>query len=370
VAEAPTQTESREAFEQWYVSSSYQEFVKSEGAPLYQGSAIEDLNALELADWERRGGKVAYTRLADQEVYNLQIVEIPPGGQLKPEHHMYDAVMLVIKGQGVTNIWQPGEQPHTVEWHEGSLLAIPLNAYHQEFNASGTEPARFMMGTNMAQMINHYHNVDFIFNNPYVFADRYSANMDRYYGDKPKHWSLRLFETNFIPDVRTFGVDAWKEKGARTGISRVSMASTSLGIHILDVGEGTYAKAHRHDAGPHVIMVGGTGYEFLSFEGEKEPRRIPLKAYGVIAPKRNEFHQHFNTGKGSIRQLAIRGGPARYGTGGTYDPLGAAQSVDPSATGYQIEYEKEDRRIQEEYYKELEKNGIELRLPPVNQGRS
>jgi len=102
-----------EDLEGWYVRSSYQSFVRSEEAPLYEGSAIEDLNALELADWKRRGGRVAYTRLADQENLTLQIVEIPPGGELKPEHHMYDATMLVIKGIGITNIWQPGERPQT-----------------------------------------------------------------------------------------------------------------------------------------------------------------------------------------------------------------------------------------------------------------
>ena len=289
---------SAEEFDRWYVRSSYQDFVRSEGAPLYEGSAIEDLNALELADWERRGGKVAYTRLADQETLSLQIVEIPPGGQLKPEHHMYECTMLVTKGIGVTTIWQPGERPHTVEWHEGSLLAIPLNAWHQEFNASGTEPARFVMGGNMAHTLNWYHNLDFVFNNPYVFSDRYSTENPDFYSGSPTHWGLRIWETNFIPDVRTFAVDAWQEKGHRTGISRLSMASTGLGLHILDVGEGTYALAHRHGAGAHVVVTGGTGYELMYFEHEAgNPRRVPLHSYGVIAPKANEFHQHFNTGR-------------------------------------------------------------------------
>ena len=67
------------SFEDWYVTSSYQDFVRREGAPLYEGSALADLASLPLADWERRGGKVAYTRLGDQEDYSLQIVEIPPG---------------------------------------------------------------------------------------------------------------------------------------------------------------------------------------------------------------------------------------------------------------------------------------------------
>jgi uncharacterized RmlC-like cupin family protein len=363
---------SAEELEKWYVRSSYQDFVNSEGAPLYQGSALEDLNALELADWKRRGGRVAYTRLAGQENMTLQIVEIPPGGELRPEHHMYDATMLVIKGMGASNIWQTGERPHTVEWHEGSLLALPLNAWHQEFNISGTEPCRFVIGGNMGQMINHYHNLDFVFNNPYVFSDRYSAERSDYYSDNPTHWSLRLWETNFIPDVRTFAVEAWQEKGARTSISRLSMASTSLGLHILDVGEGTYATAHRHGAGAHVVQTGGTGYELMYFEGEEDhPRRVSLKPYGVIAPKNAEFHQHFNTGSGPMRQLAFRlAGPARYGTGNAYNPRGASQTTDRFEGGYQIDYEKEAPGIREAYYKELERNGIELRLPPVSQGAS
>ncbi|MBM2809718.1 MAG: Cupin 2 protein [Chloroflexi bacterium] len=359
--------ESTDAFGRWYVESSYQQFVRGEGAPLYEGSALEDMGSVQLAEWERRGGKVAYTRMADQEIFSLQIVEIPPRGELRPEHHMYDAVMLVLSGQGATTVWQEGERPYTVEWHEGSLLAIPLNAWHQEFNNSGTEPCRYVMGTNMAHMINHFHNIDFIFNNPFVFADRYSANMADFYTDRPRHWNLRLFETNFIPDVREFGVDAWREKGFRTGIARLSMASTSLGLHILDIGEGTYATAHRHDAGAHVVQVGGEGYELLYFEGEAEPRRAPLRPYGVIAPKRHEFHQHFNTGKGPIRQVAFKDHPPRYGYGTPYNPLGAAQTVDPGGIGFTITYDQEDPRIRDEYYRELERNGVELRLPPVSQ---
>ena len=95
-----------QSFREWYIESAYQDFVKSEGAPLYQGSALEDLASIELAPWKRRGGSVAYTRLGDQEHYNLQIVEIPPGGELKPEHHMYDALMFVLKGGGASTIWQ------------------------------------------------------------------------------------------------------------------------------------------------------------------------------------------------------------------------------------------------------------------------
>jgi hypothetical protein len=35
-----------------------------------------------------------------------------------------------------------------------------------------------------------------------------------------------------------------------------------------------------------------------------------------------------------------------------------------------ISHDKEDPRIRQEYWKELERNGVDLRLEPVDQGRS
>jgi quercetin dioxygenase-like cupin family protein len=357
------------SFDQWYVTSSYQEFVKREGAPLYEGSAIEDLSTLPLADWERRGGKVGYTRLGDQEYYNLQIVEIPPQGALKPERHVYDSVMYVMRGKGATTIWQEGEPKHTVEWQEGSLLALPLNAWHQEFNASGTEPVRLLFGTNMAHVINFYHNLDFVFNNPFVFSDRYSYKMQNYYNDPGHHWNLRLYETNFIPDIRQFHLDEYPERGIRTSIMRLAMANTSIGLHVMSVSEGTYATAHRHQAGAHVIVVDGEGYELMFMEGEEPKRKYSACPYAVVAPRLNEYHQHFNTGKGPYRMLAFRGTSLRYGYGDRYDPNSASQDSDPNAWAFKISYEKEDPDVREDYYRDLERNGIGLRLLPVDQGR-
>ena len=355
-------------FEQWYVHSSYQDFVRQEGVPLYQGSALEDLGSLALGDWERRGGKAAYTRLGDQEFYNLQIVEIPPASQLKPEHHMYDSVMYVMNGRGATTIWQEGEPGTTVEWEEGALLAIPLNAWHQEFNSSGDEPCRLLFGTNMAHVMNLYGNLDFVFY-PFVFSDRYSHSMQAFFSERGKHWNLRLYETNFIPDIRKFALDAYPERGNRTSIMRLAMSNTSVGMHVMSVSEGTYVTAHRHEARAHVIVIAGQGYELLFMpDEEKNRRKVPTNPYAVVAPRHNEYHQHFNTGKGEYRMLAFRGSGLRRGGGRSYDPARTAQDKNPYELSYKIPYRKEDPAIREEYYRELEKNGINLRLEPIDQG--
>jgi hypothetical protein len=96
---------------------------------------------------------------------------------------------------------------------------------------------------------------------------------------------------------------------------------------------------------------------------------VGANPYAVVAPKHNEFHQHFNTGHGEYRLLAFRGSGLRFGTGIPFNPALTAQDKDPHALAFKITYEKEDPAIREEYYQELEKNGIELRLKPLDQGR-
>jgi hypothetical protein len=257
-----------------------------------------------------------------------------------------------------------------VEWEEGALLAIPLNAWHQEFNASSTESCRIFFNTTLCYVINWYNNLDFVFNNPFVFKDRYSHDMSGYFSDEGKHWVHRVFETNFVSDVRSFRtLDDNPVRGHRHAVQRISMPGTTIGMHIAEVAEGTYMTAHRHGAGAHVIAVSGQGYEILYMPGEEKNRRkIPLGPYAVICPKHAEFHQHFNTGKEPFRMLAFRGTGPRYGWGKEYTRVSpTAQSTDRHALAFNITYEMEDPAIREEYYRELEKNGITSRLPPLNQ---
>jgi hypothetical protein len=272
-----------------------------------------------------------------------------------------------MQGQGATTIWQEGEPKRTVEWHEGSLLGIPLNAWHQEFNQSGSVPAKIFFGTNMPHVINLYNNLDFVFDCPFAFTDRYSFNIDKYF-DYKKHWQLRMMETNFVPDIRNFNLDAYPERGNRTAIMRLAMSNVNLGIHVMSVSEGTYATAHRHGAGAHVIVVQGTGYELLYMPGqEKNRQKVDASAYAVVAPRHNEFHHHFNSGKGEYKMLAFRSSGLRYGWGRMYDPAYTTQTQDPHQLTLMIPFEKEDPAIREEYYKELEKNGVEARLAPIEQ---
>src|SRR5438445_1698984 len=71
--------------------------------------------------------------------------------------------------------WQETEgiPMYTLEWQEGSIFSPPLNTWHQHFNADSSRPARFISLTSAAQAINQYRNLESIFNNPFIFSDRY-----------------------------------------------------------------------------------------------------------------------------------------------------------------------------------------------------
>ena len=106
----------------------------------------------------------------------------------------------------------------------------------------------------------------------------------------------------------------------------------------------------------------------MLFRSEKEKRKVRANPYAVVAPKLNEYHQHFNTGHGEYRMLAFRHVGLRYGWGEPYGNARTAQSKDKNAWAYKVPYADEDPAIREDYYRELEAKGINLRLEPLDQG--
>ena len=70
--------------------------------------------------------------------------------------------------------------------HSSRLFGIPLNAHHQHFNGSGSEPARYVATTNLPPIINAFEETEFIFNTPYDFKGRFSGEPD-YFADQGEH---------------------------------------------------------------------------------------------------------------------------------------------------------------------------------------
>jgi len=347
--------------------SSYEKWVESEGIPIMKTFFVEDIRTVKLEPWERKGGAGAFLQMEGAgQVNNCYVCEIPPGKSLKPQRQLFEESIYVVSGQGATTVWNDENEKQTFEWQAGSLFSPPLNTWHQLFNGSGSEPARYLAVTTAPTMINLLHNLDFIFHNDFAFKDRFDGR-DEYFSGKGTlyggeydgfRFAGNAWETNFVPDVRSFKLLEYNVRGAGGKNIKFELSENTTACHISEFPVGTYKKAHRHGPGAHVIILGGEGYSLIWPEGE------PIKRYdwregSMVVPPDSWWHQHFNTGKNSARYLALRsfGSKKHRGAGKKYKG-----TVDRKLGGDQIEYDDEDPIVRTMFEEALAKNGLESRM--------
>ncbi len=325
----------------------YGRFQEEEGIPSVKGYHVENVSDVALAPWERKGGRGAFINLSEQEIDDAYVSEIPAGGSLKPQHHMYEEVIYVVEGRGATSLWNPGQEPVSFEWQAGSLFAIPLNAFHQHFNSSGTKPALLLGVTSAPLLINLFHDRDFIFNCEHVFDNRFSGAPDEFHQDAKWLDDVPggLWETNFIPDIHELGMTNWEDRGKKLKHTYIALASNTMKVHIAEFAVGTYKKAHRHGPGAHILILKGTGYSLMWPPGT-EPRRFNWRPGTLVSPPAGWFHQHFNTGPEPVFHLAFH----------------RAASIYNKNERAQIEYEDEDPMIRAMFEADLAKNGVQNQM--------
>jgi len=345
----------------------YGEWAKREGVPITTGFGV-DLLEVDVRPWARIGASGAFVHLDGRgDFVDVQVVEIPPGGETEPQRHLYEAVVYVLDGNGSTSVEMPDGSKRSFEWQTSSLFAIPLNARYRHFNASGTRRARFAAVTDLPVMLNLFRNEPFIFDNPYAFPERAGAEQ-HYRGDGtfvPMRPGRHMWETNFVPDLRTFELKEWKARGAGGSNIMFVLADGTMHAHMSEMPVGTYKKGHRHGPDFHVFAVTGEGYSLYWYEGQQDLQRFDWKHGGVFAPADRLFHQHFNVSPEPARYLAIAFGSLRYPT--VADKLATWMGMDVSVKegGRQIEYEDEDPRIRRIYEDELAKRAIPSRMHEV-----
>jgi len=191
----------------------YDKWQLGEGIPVIKTFFVQDLKKVDLKPWDRIGGNGAFINMEGAEgATGAYVSEIAPEKKLNPIRHLYEDLHFVLKGRGATTIWNDKGVKQTFEWQEGSLFALPLNAWYQHFNGSGDEPARFFSVNSMPIVFNLFHDPDFIFNTPRDFTDRFDGDPE-YFSGKGKAYPGRVWDTNFIADARNFALEDWKERG-------------------------------------------------------------------------------------------------------------------------------------------------------------
>jgi len=274
--------------------------------------------------------------------------------------------VYVLSGRGSTTLDAP-EGKRSFEWREGSLFALPLNARYQHFNGSGQKPARFAAVTDLPLVFNVFRSESFIFENDATFPERFG---DARYNEGdgrliPRAPGRHIWETNFVPDLRTLELKRWDERGGGSSNIVFALADGTMHAHISEMPVGTYKKAHRHGADFHVFTVSGHGYSLYWHEGDPDFKRFDWKFGSVFTPTDMLFHQHFNTGGEPARYLAIAFGGMRYPT--IADKRKTFEGMDKSvkAGGRQIDYEDEDPRIRQIFENELRRRGVRSGMAEV-----
>ena len=245
----------------------YDAWMESEGIPVFRGIGISSVANLPLHDWKRRGGRGHFIQLYGTETkWGCYVVEVPPAGALNPEKHMYEEIFLVVEGRGTTEIWQDGDtKKHIFEWQKGSMFSIPINARYRLVNAA-SGGALLLSGNTAPNVLNSLNNVGAVFDNSYVFRDRFSGADDYF---KPKDdiepdpvRGLAMRRTNFIPDV--VNCDLPLDNRRSVGYRRVEpfMTDNQFYFWIAQHENGRYSKAHAHTSAAVLICLKGKGYTY------------------------------------------------------------------------------------------------------------
>jgi len=336
----------------------YTRFIAAEGLDILDGLYVRNLNTVELKPWARRGGRAVFINHdASRTSNDCYVMEIAPGGKLAPHRQLCEEMIMILSGRGSTRVWTDAGSEVTFEWGPGALFGVPLNAHHQHFNGSGTEPARFVAVTNLPPLMNVFEEPGFIFGTPYDFRGRFDGTPD-YFTPKSEHQGFRL-ETNFVADAVNLPLIEARERGAGGGHIRFNFARSSLNAHISQFPVGTYKKCHRHGPGAHVIILTGEGFSLMWPDGE-EPRRFEWEVGSLIVPPNMWFHQHFNTGPTPSRYLAFK-----HEGVAVRNAQGVPKAwISMRIGGDQIDYADERPEIRTMFADALARHGLQSRMAP------
>jgi mannose-6-phosphate isomerase-like protein (cupin superfamily)/oxalate decarboxylase/phosphoglucose isomerase-like protein (cupin superfamily) len=371
----------------------YEEWRKKEGIPVYTDYAVANVRTAPVEPWKRMGVLGAYIDLKGGEGINDgYICEIPSSGHTTPQRYLFEEILYVLSGEGESTIWNAGSGKQSVKWKAGSVFGPPLNTWRQHFNR-GRVPARLLAITNAPVVIDLFHDSNFVFNNDYVFRERYQGDPDTFGAGPEKlhhkettseeseqRGGVYTWESAYIPDAKTLKVFASRERGESNSRIELQLADNTMQAHISEFEVGTYKKAHRHGPGSHVVMLNGRGYTLMwkgalkYSEAPKETQvRVDWNEGSLFVPPDGWFHQHFNAGGDPARYLAATwGGDGKYfmralAGGGRTHRLGKTST---RVGGNLIEYEDEDPVIREIFVEELKKSGIPLRMSSKKGKRS
>lgn len=339
----------------------YVQWAQGEQIPIYEDFGIDFLT-IETQRWDRFDAHGAFVHAVGRGDFCASFaLELKPGGKTSPQQHLFEEVVYVMEGQGSTVVDLPDGRKHHFEWGPKSLFALPLNARYQHFNTSGQSRALLASTHNLPSVMNLFHNHDFVFNNSFVFPERFGR--ETYFDGQGDFTSIRpgshLWETNFVHDLTQFELKEWEARGAGSSNIAFVLADGTMHAHMSEIPKGRYKKGHRHGDGMHVFAVNGSGYSLFWYKNEQEYKRVPWRHGVMYAPPHLMFHQHFNTADHPARYIAIGIGSRRYPFIRMRREAVLGSEVNVREGGMQIDYNDQRRDIHEIWLKEMRDAGTQ-----------
>lgn len=105
-------------YERWFTAN-------KGNMPSFEGLLIQDARTEPLEHWEQFGVDGLYIKMADYQITDGWILEIPPGGSIKPQRHLFEAGMYFFGGPGRIMLQQEGRRPQQIEYGHRALYSVP-----------------------------------------------------------------------------------------------------------------------------------------------------------------------------------------------------------------------------------------------------
>lgn len=284
-------------YDHWY------EKAKS-SMPTFEGLMIQDVRTVPLEPWTAQGVNGLYVRMADYQIIDGWILEIPPRGSTKPMRHMFEAGVYSFGGPGHTVIQQEGRREQRMDWGYRSLFSIPMNVKYQHVN-DGDTPLRIIVVTSFPFVINSNDSERYVWENPFKFSERYDAEED--YFRRSRMVGKREVATNLVKDALEYKLEAWDERGkGSTNMNWEMSGNSQLSMHVSEMPSKLYKRAHRHSSDAFVLLLSGDGYSLTWPEASYAKRvRVDWHEGTLFVPPIYWYHQHLNPGTTPARYLAI-----------------------------------------------------------------
>jgi len=356
---SPTSFREAEAYR-----SPYEQWKAAQGLPTLRGLSVPNLYETELTDWPARNGKGVFVNLDGTGGFNdMYVFELAPGASSTRIKHIYEETVFILNGQGATTVWIDENKKQTFEWHQHSYFAMPPNAWHQYHNLSGNEPVRYVAMTAAPRVLDTFKSLDFVFNNPFVFSDRFDGESG-YFKESERQAGTAQWATNFVADVLAStpkpGAIFSEGRGGGTVSTVFSMVNSTVRSHSQAWPVGAHSKFHRHGPGIHVVLLRGHGYS-LTGPSYDDLTKVEWGPGSMFVPPEGWWHAHYNTGSDPALFLAIGWGSDKPKAGGrSY----VYKSVKEG--GDQYEFEDDDPSIHAEFEAALAKNGVTCMMGSVH----